>query len=62
MSGATRVNTASRLESQGVVGRLQVSDTVFQRLQGRFEFEPRGTVELKGRGPMNTYFLIGPRP
>ena len=53
------VNTASRLESHGAAGRVHVSDAVFQRLQGRFTFEPRGTVELKGRGPMTTYFLNG---
>src|SRR6266550_2732574 len=51
------VNTASRLESQGAPGRTHVSETVFERLQGRFAFESRGTIELKGRGPMNTYFL-----
>ena len=54
------VNTASRLESHGVAGRVHVSDTVFQRLRDRFVFEPRGTIELKGRGPMNTYFLNAP--
>jgi adenylate cyclase len=53
------VNTASRLESHGAAGRVHVSDAVFQRLQERFSFEPRGTVELKGRGPMTTYFLNG---
>jgi len=51
------VNTASRLESHGEPGRVQVSDMVFQRLQSRFDFELRGAVELKGRGSMNTYFL-----
>jgi adenylate cyclase len=51
------VNTASRLESQAVPGRTHVSETVFERLRGRFAFEARGTIELKGRGPMNTYFL-----
>ncbi|MEI2723341.1 MAG: adenylate/guanylate cyclase domain-containing protein, partial [Verrucomicrobiota bacterium] len=51
------VNTASRLESHGAPGRIHVSDTVSQRLHGRFAFEPRGTIELKGRGPMNTFFL-----
>ena len=54
------VNTASRLESHGVPGRVHVSDTVFQKLQGRFEFEPRGLVELKGRAPMETFFLLPP--
>ena len=55
------VNTASRLESHGAPGRVQVSDVVFQRLQDRFTFEPRGTIELKGRGPMETYFLVAPK-
>jgi adenylate cyclase len=56
------VNTASRLESHGAPGRTHVSEMVFERLQGRFAFEARGTIELKGRGPMNTYFLGAPRP
>lgn len=51
------VNTASRLESHGEAGRIHVSEAVYQRLQGRFVFEPRGTIELKGRGSMTTYFL-----
>jgi len=51
------VNIASRLESQGAPGRIHVSDAVFQRLQGRFAFEPRGSIELKGRGSMQTFFL-----
>lgn len=55
------VNTASRLESHGITGRVHVSDVVFERLKSRFEFEPRGVVDLRGRGPMQTYFLIGPR-
>jgi adenylate cyclase len=56
------VNTASRLESHGAPGRTHVSETVFERLQGRFAFEARGTIDLKGRGPMNTYFLHAPTP
>jgi adenylate cyclase len=56
------VNTASRLESHGAPGRTHVSEMVFERLQGRFAFEARGTTELKGRGPMNTYFLSAPTP
>jgi len=56
------VNTASRLESQGAPGRTHVSETVFERLQGRFAFDARGTIELKGRSPMNTYFLGAPTP
>ena len=52
------VNTASRLESHGVPGRVHVSDTVYEQLKGRFAFEPRGLVELKGRAPMQTFFLL----
>ncbi len=51
------VNTASRLESHGIPGRVQVSETVFNRLKDRFAFESRGTIELKGRGPVTTYLL-----
>lgn len=54
------VNVASRLESHGVPGRVHVSEDVAQRLRGRFHFEPRGLTELKGREPMQTYFLAGP--
>ena len=51
------VNIASRLESQGATGRIHVSGEVFRRLQDRFAFEPRGTIELKGRGALETYYL-----
>jgi adenylate cyclase len=54
------VNTASRLESHGAPGRIHVSETVYSRLQGEFSFESRGSIELKGRGMANTYFLTGP--
>jgi class 3 adenylate cyclase len=55
------VNTASRLESHGVPNRIQVSPAVVERLQNRFEFEFRGTVDLKGRGAMDTFFLLRPK-
>jgi class 3 adenylate cyclase len=54
------VNTASRLESHGAAGRVQVSDAVYERLRGSFQLESRGMIELKGRGPMQTYFLNAP--
>jgi adenylate cyclase len=56
------VNTASRLESHGMTGRVHVSEAVRDRLLGKFEFESRGVVELRGRGPMPTYFLSAARP
>ena len=54
------VNIASRLESHGAPGRVHVSQAVFQRLQGRFAFDARGAIELKGRGPLSTYYLVAP--
>ncbi len=52
------VNTASRLESHGAPDRVHVSHCVYERLKDRFGFEPRGSIELKGRDPMETYFLV----
>jgi adenylate cyclase len=54
------VNIASRLESQGVVGRLHVSEAVWHAVEGRFDGEPRGSIDLRGLGPMETW-LIGAR-
>jgi adenylate cyclase len=53
------VNTASRLESHGIPGAIQVSAEVAERLQGRFLLRRRGEVEIKGKGLMETYFLEG---
>ena len=55
------VNTASRLESSGVAGEIQVDEHTYMRLRGAYEFEPRGAVELKGIGPTTTYLLKGRR-
>ena len=51
------VNLASRMESLGVPGRIQVTDAVADRLRGRVRLEPRGPIEVKGKGPMPTWFL-----
>ena len=51
------VNFASRMESSGVPGRIQVSASVAERLKRAFHLEPRGSVELKGFGAVQTYFL-----
>lgn len=55
------VNLASRMESLGVPGRIQVTAPVEERLRDRFVLEPRGLVEVKGKGPMPTWFLTGRR-
>ncbi len=53
------VNTASRLESHGVPGKVQVSDAMRERLRDKFDFEDRGVIELKGKGPIAVHFLKG---
>jgi len=53
------VNVASRMESTGVPGRIQVSAAVEERLRDRFALESRGEVEIKGKGLMETFFLLG---
>ena len=55
------VNTASRMESTGVPGRLQVTSATRDQLEGEFELERRGVVEVKGKGPIETWFLLGRR-
>jgi adenylate cyclase len=42
------VNTASRMESHGLAGRIQVSEATFRRLRDLYEFEERGEIEVKG--------------
>jgi len=53
------VNTASRMESYGEAGRIQVTVAVREALDGAFLFEPRGRLEVKGVGCMETWWLIG---
>ncbi|XP_069142346.1 guanylate cyclase soluble subunit beta-2-like [Argopecten irradians] len=54
------VNTASRMESHGIPGRVHVSPTTYKFLEGsRYQFRDRGHIEVKGKGPMNTFFLLG---
>jgi len=53
------VNIASRMESQGERGKIQVTEPTYLALQDDFEFEPRGIITVKGRGDMMTYWLRG---
>jgi class 3 adenylate cyclase len=55
------VNLASRMESLSEPGRIQVTQPVHDRLDGRYSFEPRGQIEVKGKGLMQTWFLAGRR-
>lgn len=51
------VNTASRMESHGLPGRTQVAATTYALLRDRFQFEARGTIDVRGKGPMKAYLL-----
>jgi len=52
------VNVASRMESHGDPRRIQVSDTVAKALDGSFVLERRGIIQVKGRGEMETFWLV----
>ena len=53
------VNVASRMESTVAVGRIQVPQPVYERLRNCFVFEERGEVDVKGKGVMHTWYLVG---
>nr|WP_216821332.1 adenylate/guanylate cyclase domain-containing protein [Marinobacterium profundum] len=55
------VNTASRMESHGLPGRVQLTDETRHRLGEAFLFEERGLIEAKGIGELHTWFLTGRR-
>lgn len=55
------VNTASRMEAHGVPGRIQLSPSAFEHLKDEFECEARGVIEVKGKGPTETWFLTRAR-
>src|SRR5215213_3506630 len=52
------VNVASRMESTGVPGKIQVSQEAYLRLKDNFVLESRGSIEVKGKGQMPTWFLL----
>ena len=53
------VNVASRMESSGQPGSIQVTTATYERLKHQYVFEKRGAIEVKGKGIMETYWLIG---
>ncbi|MEY8016567.1 adenylate/guanylate cyclase domain-containing protein [Mycobacterium servetii] len=55
------VNVASRMESTDSVGRIQVPHSVYERLEDEFVFQERGYVDVKGKGVMRTWYLVGRR-
>jgi class 3 adenylate cyclase len=55
------VNIASRMESHGIAGKIQVTGATYGRLQDKYLLERRGRIEVKGKGEMLTYFLLEKR-
>ncbi len=55
------VNMASRMESHGLAGRIQTTEATYRRLRDRYRFEERGEIEVKGKGRLRTYLLVGRR-
>ena len=53
------VNTASRMESRGLPSAIQVTQDVYDRLKDRYTFQSRGEIQVKGKGNMMTYLLVG---
>lgn len=53
------VNTASRMESHGLAGHIQVTTETYTLLRAQFNFQERGIIQVKDKGPMRTYFLLG---
>jgi class 3 adenylate cyclase len=56
------VNTASRMESHGAPGRIQITRPTYELLAAEFECEPRGTIFVKGKGEIEAWYLLGPTP
>ena len=53
------VNIASRMESYGVASGIQVSSATYHKLKDKYLFEKRGVIQVKGKGEMETFLLIG---
>ena len=55
------VNTASRMESHGTPGRIQITRATYELVADEFECEPRGTIVIKGKGEVEAWYLLGPK-
>lgn len=53
------VNVASRMESQGEPDKIQVSESTYRKLKSKYRLEDRGVIPIKGKGTMQTYWLLG---
>jgi guanylate cyclase len=53
------VNTASRMESHGAAGKIQISRATYDLIQDDFICEPRGSITVKGKGEMEVWYVVG---
>jgi adenylate cyclase len=57
--GGDTVNVASRLETSAEPNRIHVSEDIANAVREKFRLEPRGAMELKGKGQTTTFYLMG---
>ena len=55
------VNVAARMETTGEAGKIQVSHDSYERLRHEFMLEARGEIDVKGKGAMQTWYLLARR-
>ena len=55
------VNIASRMESQGEAGKIHISQATYELLKDEFQCISRGVISIKGKGEMETWFVIAPK-
>ena len=53
------VNIASRMESQGLPGNIQITQSTYEQVKDKYILEARGAIEIKGKGEMQTYLVMG---
>jgi guanylate cyclase len=53
------VNTASRMESHGAAGKVQITRETYALIKDEFVCEPRGMVNVKGKGEMEVWYVVG---
>jgi class 3 adenylate cyclase len=53
------VNVASRMESNGIPGKIQATRAIYEALRNEYEFEYRGEIDVKGRGKLETWIVVG---
>jgi guanylate cyclase len=55
------VNVADRMQTEGTPGQIQITRATYELLKDEFVCEPRGTIDVKGKGEMETWYVVGRR-